>query len=78
MLSYSLSMTELIEAEVISVQLFTTARGKRLYALFRLLPNKPIGIWTNADDYISCLQPGDRVIFRHSGGTKYEFVAKTE
>ncbi len=67
---------EIVEAELISIEFFSTPRGERLYALFHTIEGKPIGIWTAADDSISYLNSGDRVLFRHCDGTKYEFVAK--
>ncbi|MCS6960862.1 MAG: hypothetical protein RMK91_12540 [Pseudanabaenaceae cyanobacterium SKYGB_i_bin29] len=69
---------EVIVMELVSLEFFQTPRGERLYALFRKADGQSFGIWTEADDLISQLQPGDRAYFRRIGRNSYEFFARAD
>ncbi len=71
----SATNSEVIKAELASLQVCPTPRGDRFYGVFQLPDGKSIGIWTDANDSISQLKPGDKALFRHRHGSSYEFIA---
>lgn len=68
-----------IEAETVSIKRYATARGERLYAVFRSKDGSQMGIWSPlGHPHLRRLHLGDRVILQRSASGRLGLVPQPQ